>query len=297
MKDEHPLFKVDKNGHLYVLGRGKKRIQIKPTNKALYRKARTKAGFLGKNKKAGFLGLGAIWNSIKRTHKTIRGFFGHKHPRARPVSTVNQMDGRRATHARLAQAAYSQTKKVGTWTLVKSDKDLSIYRNDRLPNSKTYVFALAGTRPSIRDLKNDLGIAVNDMSRFTRIKSVETKIKKFMDSHPEARATVTGHSMGGAAAHHVQYDLAPQYKGRLEGAWSYNPGVSAVTGTSKGEAALKRMETMLKGSDHHVTTMENDAVSASLHGLSGVKDMVTLKSKHSGPMGLIKNHSISHFVL
>ena len=27
------------------------------------------------------------------------------------------------------------------------------------------------------------------------------------------------------------------------------------------------------------------------------KDLVTLKSKHSGPMGLIKNHSISHFVL
>ena len=297
MKDEHPLFKVDKDGHIFVYGRRKKKIHIEPTNKALFRAARKKAGFLGGKKKAGFFGLKSIWNSIKRTHKTIRGFFGHKHERARHVNTVNQLDGQRVMHARLAKGAYGQTKKVGTWTLVKSDKDLSIYRDDRLPKSQRYAFAIAGTRPSLRDVKNDIGIAVNDMSKFTRVKSVEAKISRFMDANPEAHATVTGHSMGGAAAHHVQYDLGPKYKGRLQGAWSYNPGVSAITGTSRGEAALKKMGLMLKNNDHHVTTVENDAVSASLHGLPGVKDLVTLKSKHSGITGLVKNHTIDHFVL
>ena len=295
MKGAHPLFRVDENGHVFVLGRRNKRIPIAPTNKALFRATRKKAGFLGeKGGKAG--GLREIWNSIKRTHKTIRGFFGHKHPRARHINSVTQLDDMRATHARLAQGAYSQTKKIGSWTLVQSDKDLSIYRDDRLPNSQRYAFAIAGTRPTIRDVKNDYGIAVNKMSKFTRVKSVEAKIRKFMNANPKAHATVTGHSMGGAAAHHVQHDLGPQYKGRLKGAWSYNPGVSAITGTRSGERALEKMATMLKNGDHHVTTIQNDAVSASLHGLPGVKDLVTIKAKHSGPLGLVKNHSISHFV-
>ena len=65
----------------------------------------------------------------------------------------------------------------------------------------------------------------------------------------------------------------------MGGAWSYNPGISAVTGTKKGEAALQKLEGMLKKNGHHVTVMENDGVSGSIHGLSGVKDLVTLKAE------------------
>jgi len=292
---EHPLFKVDNDGELYIHGKRKRKIYIKATNKTLHRQVKKKAGFLAK-KKGGFIDLGAIWNSIKRTHRTIMGFFGHKHKSSKQVPSVNRMDDRRKTHARLAKGAYGQTKKIGAWTLVSSDKDLSIYRDDSKSNSNSYTFAIAGTRPSIRDIKNDYGIAVNDMSKLTRVKSIENKIIRFMDRHPEARATVTGHSLGGAVAHHVQNDLAPRYKGRMEGAWSFNPGISAVTGTSKGEVALKKMETMLRKNDHHVTVMENDGVSASIHGLKGVKDLVTLKAKHTGITGLAKNHTIAHFV-
>jgi hypothetical protein len=74
------------------------------------------------------------------------------------------------------------------------------------PN-KEYIMAVRGTRPTnINDLAADAQILFNDKNN-SRVKSVEEVYKSFRAEQPDAKLTLTGHSLGAYVAH----ELANKY--------------------------------------------------------------------------------------
>jgi hypothetical protein len=74
------------------------------------------------------------------------------------------------------------------------------------PN-KEYIMAVRGTRPTnINDLAADAQILFNDRNN-SRVKSVEEVYKSFRAEQPNAKLTLTGHSLGAYVAH----ELANKY--------------------------------------------------------------------------------------
>jgi hypothetical protein len=74
------------------------------------------------------------------------------------------------------------------------------------PN-KEYIMAVRGTRPSnISDLAADAQILFNEKNN-SRVKSVEEVYKSFRAEQPDAKLTLTGHSLGAYVAH----ELANKY--------------------------------------------------------------------------------------
>jgi hypothetical protein len=74
------------------------------------------------------------------------------------------------------------------------------------PN-KEYIMAVRGTRPTnINDLAADAQILFNEKNN-SRVKSVEEVYKSFRAEQPDAKLTLTGHSLGAYVAH----ELANKY--------------------------------------------------------------------------------------
>ena len=193
-----------------------------------------------------------------------------------------------------AKAAYSQKRKVQGFDRVSGNKDVTCYRK---PGTNQYVAAIAGTRPTaMRDIKADWSLAKNQSGNVKRIGSVRTQIEKFLAENPNAKIDVTGHSLGGMVGHHVYDDLSKTHGKQLGKMYSFNPGVSALAGES-GQEGVKRYEKILRKKNHVVSVIGNDAVSASVHGFKGTRDLTVVKPVHGGVTGLAKNHGISNFVV
>ena len=292
----HPYFHL-KGNELHVK-RGKRSAVVHPSSKAGHRKnlqgaglwdwVKKKVGRVDKNK------IKQVAANIHRTHKTVRGFFGKYQPGAKVVSSAGGLDKDRKRMSHFAQAAYSQTKKVQGYDRVQGDKDVTFYRK---PGTNQYVAAIAGTRPTaVRDIKADWSLAKNQSGNVKRIASVRGKIDKFLQENPDAKLDMSAHSLGGMVGHHVYDDLQKTRRGQLGKMYSFNPGVSALAGES-GQEGVKRYENILRKKGHVVSVIGNDAVSASIHGFKGTKDLAVVKPVHTGVSGLAKNHSVSNFVV
>ena len=281
----HPYFHL-KGNELHVK-RGKRSAVVQPSSKAGHRKNLKGAGLWDwvKKKVRGVdkTKVKQVAANIHRTHKTVRGFFGKYQPGAKVVGSAGKLDKDRRHMSHFAQAAYSQTKKVRGYDRVQGDKDVTFYRK---PGTNQYIAAIAGTRPTaVRDIKADWSLAKNQSGNVKRIASVRGKIDKFLKENPDAKLDMSAHSLGGMVGHH---GLGKMY--------SFNPGVSALAG-SDGQEGVKRYENILKKKGHVVSVIGNDAVSASVHGFKGTKDITVVKPVHAGVGGLAKNHSISNFVV
>ena len=148
----------------------------------------------------------------------------------------------------------------------------------------------------MRDIKADWSLAKNQSGNVKRIASVRGRIDKFLQSHPDAKMDISGHSLGGMVSHHVYDDLQKTRRKQLGKVYSFNPSVSALAGES-GQAGVKRYESMLRKKGHVVSVIGNDAVSASVQGFKGSKDLAVVKPVHQGPSGLAKNHGIQNFIV
>ena len=70
------------------------------------------------------------------------------------------------------------------------------------PN-KEYIMAVRGTRPSnVSDLISDTQILLNER-KVNRVESVEKVYKDFKAQNPNAKLTLTGHSLGSYVAHQI----------------------------------------------------------------------------------------------
>jgi len=80
------------------------------------------------------------------------------------------------------------------------------------PN-KEYIMAVRGTRiTNINDLAADAQILINDKNN-SRVKSVEEIYKSFRAEQPDAKLTLTGHSLGAYVAHELANKYSEKYVG------------------------------------------------------------------------------------
>jgi hypothetical protein len=284
----HPYFRV-KDNKLYVK-KGKRWVEVKPSNRKAHEKNLKGAGVWDwvkkKAKKLDKKKINRLVGNIHRTHNTVRGFLGKYQKGAKVVGSAAKMDADRRHMSHFAKAARGYDR-------VSGNKDVTFYRK---PGSNQYIAAIAGTRPTaVRDIKADWSLAKNQSGNVKRIGIVRSQIEKFLTDNPDAKINISGHSLGGMVAHHVYDDLSTTHGKQLGKVYSFNPGVSALAGES-GQEGVKRYENMLKKKGHVVSVIGNDAVSASVHGFKGTRDLTVVKPVHAGVTGLAKNHSVAHFV-
>ena len=293
----HPILHLNGKGDL-TLKNGQ---VIKPTSSRLHAANLKGAGWFSKKWKSlkerfKKVDKKKLLDNVVRTHGTIKGLMGGRQAGSKQVNSVHQLSSDRLTHAKFAQAAYSQPKRVGSYTLIpeSSNKDVSFYRG---PDNKV-VATVAGTRPGVRDIKQDFQLAQNKKGSVTRVNTVSKSIERFMKKHPDTHVTMAGHSLGGYVGHHAHDKLTKQGLGhRLGNMYSYNMGVSPLGLSKSSNQEAQKLQTILKGKKHMPTVISNDAVSAGIQGFSGTKNLVTVAPIHSGPQGLARNHSISNFIV
>ena len=152
-----------------------------------------------------------------------------------------------------------------------SNKNAKVYSNTKTGDA---VIGYRGTDPSnIEDLAADLHIASGSRSH-KRFREAEDLAKSTMNKYKGKKVRVTGHSLGGTQALHVNDKLG------LE-ASVYNPGASAVGN-----------EKPIKNKNVKVTRHAGDLVSGGLK--AGNEKRVTLHGNRSslGLYDVLKNHSI-----
>lgn len=121
--------------------------------------------------------------------------------------------------ALLSKEAYNvgAQRSMGDWRVLKglTDDNSTVYKNE---TTGEVVIAYRGTDPTRKgDLAADALIATGLQGTSQRFKEAEKKYKLVKTSFPNAKVTVTGHSLGGAQAMHVNR----RFKVEAE---VYNPG-------------------------------------------------------------------------
>ena len=291
----HPVLHINAQGDI-TLKNGR---VVKPTSTALHKKNLKASGFWSdkfKSLKAKVKGMDKqkFIQNLTRTHGTIKGLLGGRQKGSTRVAQVSGLSSDRKDMARFAEAAYKQPTRVGAYTLDKkaSNKDCSFY-----VSGNKVVAAVAGTRPGVRDIKQDFQLAQNKKGSVTRIQSVSSQIASYMKQHPQSKVTMSGHSLGGYVGHHAHDKLTSQGLGsRLGNMYSYNMGISPLGLSKSSNKDALNLQNILKGSKHMPTVIGNDAVSSGIQGFSHTKNLVTVDPIHKGVKGLAQNHSIAHFV-
>ena len=288
----HPLLFLNDRGSV-TLKNGQ---VVKPTSVTQHQKNLKASGFFQNMKdKLKKMDKKKFMDNVVRTHGTIRGLLGGRQKGSSRVALVSNLSSDRKEMARFAQAAYKQPQKVGAYTLDKaaSNSDCSFYVG---PGNKV-VAAIAGTRPGVRDVKEDFQLAQNKKGNVKRINSVTSQIASYMKQHPQSKVTMSAHSLGGYVGHHAHDRLTSQGLGsRLGNMYSYNMGISPLGLSKSSNKEALNLQNILKGSKHRPTVIGNDAVSAGIQGFSHTKNLVTVDPIHKGVSGLARNHSIAHFV-
>ena len=291
----HPVLHINAAGDITL----KNGSVVKPTSVTLHNKNLKASGWFSSKfnslrKKVAGMDKQKFIQNLTRTHGTIKGLLGGRQKGSARVAKVSGLSSDRKEMARFAQAAYKQPSRVGAYTLDKkaSNSDCSFYVG---PGNKV-VAAIAGTRPGVRDIKQDFQLAQNKKGSVTRINSVTSQIASYMKEHPQSKVTMSGHSLAGYVGHHAHSQLTSQGLGsRLGNMYSYNMGISPLGLSKSSNKEALKLQSILKGSKHMPTVIANDAVSSGIQGFSQTKNLVTVDPIHKGVKGLAQNHSIAHF--
>jgi hypothetical protein len=149
------------------------------------------------------------------------------------------------------------------------------------PN-KEYIMAVRGTRPTnINDLAADAQILFNEKNN-SRVKSVEEVYKSFRAEQPDAKLTLTGHSLGAYVAH----ELANKYNETFVG---FNLPASPL-------GVLNSNLDYNTTAEHKVYLTNNLDVISSLNKYTKFTDkIITLPQKQKTIANWFGSHDIENF--
>ena len=170
------------------------------------------------------------------------------------------------------------------------------------PN-KEYIMAVRGTRPTnINDLAADAQILFNDKNN-SRVKSVEEVYKSFRAEQPDAKLTLTGHSLGAYVAH----ELANKYNEKYVGFNTPSSPIALVeaainlrtkpiqTITTKAISALNDKITN-KHAQHKIYLTQNLDVISSLNKYTNFEDkVISIPQKKETLPDWFGSHNIDNF--
>lgn len=170
------------------------------------------------------------------------------------------------------------------------------------PN-KEYIMAVRGTRPTnINDLAADAQILINDKNN-SRVKSVEEVYKSFRAEQPDAKLTLTGHSLGAYVAH----ELANKYSEKYVGFNTPSSPIALVeatinlrtkpiqTITTKAISALSDKFTN-KHAQHKIYLTQNLDVISSLNKYTNFEDkVISIPQKKETLPDWFGSHNIDNF--
>lgn len=150
------------------------------------------------------------------------------------------------------------------------------------PNNE-YIMAVRGTRPTnISDLKADAQILLNDTNN-NRTNSVEKIYKSFRAEQPNAKLTITGHSLGS----YVGHQLANKYDEDFVG-FSHPSSPLGLLSDNLDNASTAQ---------HKIYLTKNLDVISSFNKYAKFNDhVITLPQKQSTQQDYFGSHSIENFL-
>jgi hypothetical protein len=149
------------------------------------------------------------------------------------------------------------------------------------PN-KEYIMAVRGTRPTnISDLKADAQILLNDRNN-NRVNSVEKLYKSFRDEQPDAKLTITGHSLGSYVGHVIANKYDEDFVG-----FSHPASLGVLTENFENAPTA----------EHKIYLTKNLDIISSLNKYGKFNDnIITLPQKQETQQDYFGSHSIKNFL-
>jgi len=149
------------------------------------------------------------------------------------------------------------------------------------PN-KEYIMAVRGTRPTnISDLKADAQILLNDRNN-NRVNSVEKLYKSFRDEQPDAKLTITGHSLGSWVGHVIANKYDEDFVG-----FSHPASLGVLTENFENASTAEHKNYLTKNLD----------IKSSLNKYGKFNDnIITLPQKQETQQDYFGSHSIQNFL-
>lgn len=154
------------------------------------------------------------------------------------------------------------------------------------PN-KEYIMAVRGTRPSnISDLTADAQILFNEKNN-SRVKSVEEVYKSFRTEQPDAKLTLTGHSLGAYVAHELANKYSENYVG-------FNTPSSPIALVETISALSDKITN--KHAQHKIYLTQNLDVISSLNKYTNFEDkVISIPQKKETLPDWFGSHNIDNF--
>jgi hypothetical protein len=150
------------------------------------------------------------------------------------------------------------------------------------PNDE-YILAVRGTRPTnISDLKADAQILLNE-SNNNRVNSVEKLYKSFREEQPNAKLTITGHSLGSYVGHSI--------------ANKYDEDFVGFSHPASPLGVLTENLDYNTTATHKIYLTQNLDVLSSLNKYAKFNDkVITLPQKQSTLSSYLGSHSLENFL-
>jgi hypothetical protein len=150
------------------------------------------------------------------------------------------------------------------------------------PNDE-YILAVRGTRPTnISDLKADAQILLNE-SNNNRVNSVEKLYKSFREEQPNAKLTITGHSLGSYVGHSI--------------ANKYDEDFVGFSHPASPLGVLTENLDYTQTAEHKIYLTQNLDVLSSLNKYAKFNDkVISLPQKQSTLSSYIGSHSLENFL-
>jgi hypothetical protein len=150
------------------------------------------------------------------------------------------------------------------------------------PN-KEYIMAVRGTRPTnVSDLVSDTQILLNE-SKVNRVESVDQLYKSFRVEQPDAKLTLTGHSLGSYVGHQI--------------ANKYDEDFVGFSHPSSPLGILSDNLDYNTTAEHTIYLTKNLDVLSSFNKYAKINDkVITLPQKQSTQGNLFGSHSIKNFL-
>jgi len=146
-----------------------------------------------------------------------------------------------------------------------------------------YILAVRGTRPTnISDLKADAQILLNE-SNNNRVNSVEKLYKSFREEQPNAKLTITGHSLGSYVGHSI--------------ANKYDEDFVGFSHPASPLGVLTENLDYTQTAEHKIYLTQNLDVLSSLNKYAKFNDkVISLPQKQSTLSSYIGSHSLENFL-
>jgi hypothetical protein len=150
------------------------------------------------------------------------------------------------------------------------------------PNDE-YILAVRGTRPTnISDLKADAQILLNEPNN-NRVNSVEKLYKSFREEQPNAKLTITGHSLGSYVGHSI--------------ANKYDEDFVGFSHPASPLGVLTENLDYTQTAEHKIYLTQNLDVLSSLNKYAKFNDkVISLPQKQSTLSSYIGSHSLENFL-